>query len=277
MSRVDVTNRTIASTARVNGADLYHEIRGNGPPLLFIPGMTGDGGMFQHVAERLADEFTVVTYHRRGNSLSPPPDGWENTTIDEQADDAAGLLHALHLAPAAVFGNSAGSVILLNLMLRHPDTLRGAFIHEATLPPVLANGAEIGAAFQAMVEQGLATSGPRGAQEKLCRYFFSDANYDNLDPELRNRMLGNAEVFLGIELPALVQFVPDAAALSACTVPALAAAGIESRGHWVHDSSAWVADQMGTSLKEIAGAHTPYLDHPDDLAQSIRAFCHGLG
>ena len=43
----------------VNGAELYYEIRGTGPPLLLIMGATGDGGHFDELADLLADEFTV--------------------------------------------------------------------------------------------------------------------------------------------------------------------------------------------------------------------------
>jgi pimeloyl-ACP methyl ester carboxylesterase len=73
----------------VNGAELYHEVRGSGPPVLLIMGFTGDGGHFETLAELLADEFTVVTYDRRGNGRSPRPAGWAKTSPQEQADDAA--------------------------------------------------------------------------------------------------------------------------------------------------------------------------------------------
>ena len=33
-------------TVPVNGVDLYHEIRGAGPPVLCISGATGDAGHF---------------------------------------------------------------------------------------------------------------------------------------------------------------------------------------------------------------------------------------
>ena len=33
-------------TITVNGAELYHEVRGPGPPVLLIMGATGDGGHF---------------------------------------------------------------------------------------------------------------------------------------------------------------------------------------------------------------------------------------
>lgn len=234
-----IVNTTVStSTIHVNGVDLYHEIRGSGPPVLFIQGATGDGGTFEQVAELLADEFTVVTYHRRCNSLSPCPGGEVSTTIDEQADDAAALLRALGLAPAVVFGTSMGAVILLNVMLLHPDVLRGAIIHEPPLVPVLSNGAEIGAQIQAMVEEGLATKGPRGTMELFLRINAGDANFENLHPTLRKRMLGNAEVFFFTEMEATVAYVPDAGELSGCTVPALVIAGIDSQDVYYHEASA---------------------------------------
>jgi pimeloyl-ACP methyl ester carboxylesterase len=83
-------------------------------------GATGDGGHFAEVAGLLADAFTVVLYDRRGNGRSPSAPGWTSTSAEEQADDAAALLAALGLQPAAVYGTSSGAVIALCLLLRHP-------------------------------------------------------------------------------------------------------------------------------------------------------------
>jgi pimeloyl-ACP methyl ester carboxylesterase len=91
----------------VNGTTLYYERTGTGPSVLFIIGTTGDAGHFAQVAARLADEFTVVTYDRRGNSRSPRPAGWTQTSVPEQAEDAAALIQALQLAPLAVFAASS--------------------------------------------------------------------------------------------------------------------------------------------------------------------------
>src|SRR3954453_1077043 len=100
-------------TVTVNGTELYHEVRGTGPPILLIMGATGDGGHFDTLAGLLADEFTVITYDRRGNGRSPVPAGWLTTSPEEQAEDAAALLVALALGPAAVFGTSGGGNIAL--------------------------------------------------------------------------------------------------------------------------------------------------------------------
>jgi pimeloyl-ACP methyl ester carboxylesterase len=76
--------------------------------VLFIQGAFGDGGTYEQVAELLADEFTVVTYDRRASSRSPRPAGWESTSTEEQSDDAASLIEALDIAPAAISGTAAG-------------------------------------------------------------------------------------------------------------------------------------------------------------------------
>jgi pimeloyl-ACP methyl ester carboxylesterase len=260
----------------VNGTQLYYEQRGSGPSVLFISGATGDAGHFTQVAELLADEFTVVTYDRRGNSRSPSPAGWTSTTMDEQADDAAALLRVLDLAPAAVFGTSGGAVILLNLLLRHPEVVRVALVHEPPLMPVVPGVAELGAQFHTMTEEALASRGPRGAMELFIRFNAGDAAFEHLDPELRERMLGNADIFFAAELEPFVTCVPDPAALAQVSVPLIALAGAEHRdadlfhNGYLYQSARWVAVQVRRDVTELPGAHAPYFDRPRELADALR-------
>jgi len=118
----------------VGGVRLYYEWRGEGPSVLFISGASGDAGHWTGVADALATQYTVVTYDRRGNSRSPRPADWTGTTIEEQAEDAAGLLEALDLAPAIVFGTSAAAGILAGVSLQRPEVVRGAIFHEPVFP-----------------------------------------------------------------------------------------------------------------------------------------------
>ena len=116
-----------------NETELYYEARGDGPPLLLIMGASGYGGVFGRFAELLADEFTVVSYDRRGNGRSPRPAGWNTTSPEEQADDAAALLAGLGLAPAAIFGTSSAGIFAVATLIRHPESVRGAVLHEPAL------------------------------------------------------------------------------------------------------------------------------------------------
>jgi pimeloyl-ACP methyl ester carboxylesterase len=100
----------------VNGTDIHYELRGGGQPLLLIAGATGDAGSWWLVNDLLVDEFTVVIYDRRGNSRSPRPEGWQATSAEEQADDAAALLDELGTGSAAVFGTSSGGTFALCLL-----------------------------------------------------------------------------------------------------------------------------------------------------------------
>ena len=143
-----------SSLLEVNGARIYHEVRGSGPSILFIAGATGDGGHFQRVAELLSDEFTVVTYDRRANSRSPRPEGWDSTSPEEQSDDAAGLIEALGIGPVAIFGNSLGAVISLDLVIRHPALVRGAILHEPPMAAGMSNPEEVMGVVQQVVEGG---------------------------------------------------------------------------------------------------------------------------
>jgi len=113
----------MATTATTTG--LYHEVRGTGPAVLLIPGATGDAGTFTTAATRLADEFTVITYDRRGNSRSRATgDPMAAATMSAQADDAADLIVACGFNKAVVYGNSGGAIIALELLARRPTIAR---------------------------------------------------------------------------------------------------------------------------------------------------------
>ena len=70
---------------------------------------TGDGGHFDKLADKLADEFTVIAYDRHGNRRSPLPAGWQTTSAEEQADDAAALLDALGVGPPQCSARAAAA------------------------------------------------------------------------------------------------------------------------------------------------------------------------
>ena len=87
----------------------------------------------------LADEFTVVTFDRPGISRSPRPAATIAISLAQQADDAAGLLRVLHLAPAVVVGHGGGGSIACELAAHHPGLVRLAVVcggHPSYVPDV---------------------------------------------------------------------------------------------------------------------------------------------
>src|SRR5207248_7238692 len=158
----DAPTRRMTIDVQANGTTLYAEQTGDGPSLVFVHGMCGDGRVWADQVNRLADRFRCTTYDRRGHTRSPRTDVAE--TVELHADDLAGLIVALDLAPTTVVGSSGGARITLDLIRRYPHLVRGAVLSE---PPVGALAPELFAGMIAevapAVQQAAETEGPRAA------------------------------------------------------------------------------------------------------------------
>lgn len=252
------------STIRVGDAVLYHEIRGEGPPVLFVSGATGDAGIWSAVADDLATDHTVVTYDRRGNSRSPGPEDWASTSVEEQADDAAGLLEAIGLSRATVVGTSSGAIISLGLVERHPQRVDAALLHEPPLTQFLPEG-----------------SAPTPASiEEFLRFALGDEVFEQLDPALRSRMLGNGDLFLEREFDHFEHFRPDIERIRSCGVPIALAAGRDNADDpalgSLHEGATKLAETLGFPLQEMSGKHVPYLSCPEAFSVELREILRKL-
>jgi pimeloyl-ACP methyl ester carboxylesterase len=248
-------------------ADLHHEVRGYGPPVLFISGASGDAGHFARTAAQLAGAFTTVAYDRRGCSRSARIPEGESMSIAAQADDAAALIAELEIAPAIVFGTSGGGNILLELIARRPDVLRGAIVHEPGLL-ALAEATDTEAAEMQRIV-GLAAVDPRRAMEAFIRKFTSDATFEALTPELRERILDNGAHLFAQELPAFAGHVPDAERIRTAGVPLRVLVSHDGAPQLVR-ATANFARQLEFEVGLISGHHAPYLQQPEAFAEELR-------
>ena len=103
----------------VNGTTLYYDEAGKGQPMLFIHGMCGDAGTWADQLRRLSTRFRCIAYDRRGHTRSPLGQ-IEQRRVELHADDAAGLIAALDLAPCIIVGSSSGARITLDVVRRYP-------------------------------------------------------------------------------------------------------------------------------------------------------------
>jgi pimeloyl-ACP methyl ester carboxylesterase len=255
----------------VNGAELYHEVRGSGPPVLLIMGATGDGGHFDTLADLLADEFTVITYDRRGNGRSPAPAGWTTTSAEEQADDAAALVDSLAVGPLAVFGTSSGGNFALWMLTRHPAMVRGAVLHEPGVYAVLDDFDVVRAPLQEVVRQSMAEGGPRLAVERFWQYICGDDAWIQLSPALRERICASASTLFDVELGTYERSMPDDQALVAIAVPVLLAVSADSHDFFA-DVAGRLSKRLGADVVITPGRHGAYHDRPRELAETMRPF-----
>ncbi|ETN41891.1 uncharacterized protein HMPREF1541_03830 [Cyphellophora europaea CBS 101466] len=121
------------------GASIYHEVVGEGPPLLCISGANGSCEPWRGFAQCLKDRFTVIMYDRRGFSRSQLKGRQEyDRRLEVDSDDAAALIK--HISPAgtaAVIGNSSGAIVALKLLAGHPDVIQTLISYEPPLASVL--------------------------------------------------------------------------------------------------------------------------------------------
>src|SRR2546426_2182743 len=106
------------AVARVNDLEVYFEDRGDGPPVLLVPGTGCPVEMWGALPAELSKDHRVIAYERRGfNRTGGRPAGHQR----EHATDAAGLLRALDARPAAAVGWSGGGLSALALAVEHPE------------------------------------------------------------------------------------------------------------------------------------------------------------
>ncbi len=121
--------------AQVGDIKLFYEVHGEGSPVVLIPGFGADTRLFSNVVPLLALRHRVIVLDPRGGGQSEKPTG--DYTIEQMADDVAGLFGALELAHADVVGYSMGGKIALQLAADHPELVDHLVLAAtAVRPPV---------------------------------------------------------------------------------------------------------------------------------------------
>ena len=110
--------------AQVRGVNLYYEDRGQGQPLLLIPGALGTGLTdFSPQLEQLPQQgIRVIVPDARGYGKSRPPVRQFPLDFYEQdAQDCAALMDVIGCQSYAVGGWSDGAIIAMLVTLRRPQ------------------------------------------------------------------------------------------------------------------------------------------------------------
>jgi len=256
-----MTKRVETGTVDVNGTKLYYEIRGTGPSFLFIPGAEGDAEEYLRVVELLEDDFRVLSYDRRGFSRSPRTADYSGTTVDMQADDAAALLAALRIAPARVWGNSSGAIISLSLVLRYPEAIRKAMLHE---PPLFAGMTD--------PQQNLAFLKQATANGKVpfLRMLTGDVVYNGFSEGYRARLLAD-DTWINYEFDNFEYYRPSNDELAGVQRPVAVLYGADSPPFF-GEAANWLAGHLQTTALTIPGGHGVHYEYPDEVAKAVRDF-----
>ena len=122
-----------ADTVRVNGIDLYHEIHGEGEPLLLVHGGLGYGDYWRTQVEAFSSHYRVIVVDSRGHGRSTFTT--EPISYRLMASDLIALLDHLGIEAAHLVGWSDGGILGLELAIHQPHRVRRVVAYGANYHP----------------------------------------------------------------------------------------------------------------------------------------------
>ncbi len=104
------------------GAEIYYEVVGRGPAVVFAHGLGGNHLSWWQQLARFAAKYTCVAFAHRGFPPSSAVPG--RSAPDLYADDLAALIEELQLNEVALVAQSMGGWTCLEYALREPKKVR---------------------------------------------------------------------------------------------------------------------------------------------------------
>ncbi|WP_433474901.1 alpha/beta fold hydrolase [Spirillospora sp. CA-142024] len=261
----------------VPGADLYVEVRGDGPMLVIGQSGEGDARRSADMVDRLVEHYTLVTYDRRGLSRTKVSDPSAFVPPETHAEDVHHLLAALTDELALMLGCSLGALYGLHLAAAHPGQLATLIAHDPATPCLLppADRTRI-ERLLADVESTARTGDWRAAVAKV-------AAATGLDPASMKTESGvtavpmtedraaNMTYYLTNDVAGLRRDTLGAAAITtaATTTRIIPAAGAASIHAWNYQCAQELAAALNTPLVEFPGGHNGNTAYPNAFAARL--------
>jgi 3-oxoadipate enol-lactonase len=114
--------------AQINGVTIHHQVIGAAgkPPIVFANSVGTDFRIWRDVIVRLAGDFAVLCYDKRGHGLSDV--GETPYSIQTHVDDLAALMDHCGFRDALICGLSVGGMIAQGLSASRPDLVKGLIL-----------------------------------------------------------------------------------------------------------------------------------------------------
>jgi pimeloyl-ACP methyl ester carboxylesterase len=140
---------------------------------------------------------------------------------------------------------------------------------------VLNDSEQVLAEVAPQLGEAMETGGPPALIERFWRWVAGDGGWEHFEPSLRRRMLATADTFCDIERGTYETYRPDDETLAAITTPVVVLAGVHTPRFRL-EIARWLAARLGVQVLPAPDAHTPYIDHQRELAQTLRPLLRQL-
>ena len=167
-----MTTAQLIEVQSPDGTRLGVERVGSGPPLVAVHGGIGDRSRWTHLADRLADRFTLHLLDRRGRGASTR-ESTEPYALEREVEDVLAVIDAAG-EPVRYLGHSYGALIGMEALTR-TDRIERALLYE---PPFDTPGHVMITAATLDTISSLIAAGDR---EGALDVFYRDVLGDGLD------------------------------------------------------------------------------------------------
>lgn len=255
-----------------DGCRIHYDCLGvQGPRLMLIPGLGGDGRFWSGVGRDLAQDHRLIVADHRGAGRSDRPDA--AYSIPLIAADMAGILRETGGA-AHVVGHSTGGAVAQELALDHANLVSSLTI-SASWARADARFAAMFRARAALLEAGLAE-----AYQELTNVLGHTAEWMTDHPAGMEAAVREAAAKLA-PLPVSLRRVrmlldhDRLADLSRIAAPVQIVAADRDEMTPLHMSRAMADAIPGAALHVVSGAHFHPVATPEALSAHIRRFVKG--
>ena len=238
--------------ASVNGTEIYYEVHGEGPAVVFLHGVGGNHAIWWQQVPHFAQSYKVVTIDHRGFGRSKEiPEGADRR---EYTEDLKQLMDQLEIEKAALVGQSMGGIASFGMVAQHPERVTACVMADTIgsldEPQVDAMTAEVRETSDKLSQFDRALSKGYQQREPVLTRLFSQINSFNK----ANRHNLRGQDYKG----------PTPEQVMASGIPIMFLVGQEDRV--VAPEIVRRAHQLvkGSKLVEVPGsAHSVYWERPD--------------
>ena len=256
--------------AKIAGAEIEYEARGQGPAVLFFHAFPLGMFMWDAQADALAASHRVIRFDARGFGASPPGDSL--LTMERIADDGAALLDHLGVSQAVVAGCSMGGYAAFAFVRRHADRLKGLVLQDTRAG---ADGEEARRNRAALAEK-VRKEGAGAAAEAFLPKLVGETTHrerPELVARLRERILATSPRGIADALAGLASRADSTSTLREVRVPTLVVCGAEDVLTPVAESEAIQKAVAGSRLEVIPRAgHLANLENPAACNEALLSF-----
>jgi 3-oxoadipate enol-lactonase len=258
--------------AIVGDITLHYSLEGvtDGVPLVLINSLGTDLRLWDRLVPHFDHRFALIRYDKRGHGLSDCPPG--PYSIQDQANDLAGLLEYLQLKQVILIGISVGGMIALAYAGRDPDRVKALVLADTA--------AKIGVPeFWDERIKAIQTNGLAGMAETILARWFSPAFPAQRPADYRGyaNMLTRTPAAGYIATCQALQAADLSPLAATIQTPALVLCGAEDLATPPERSRELAAALRNARFELIEQAgHLPCVEQPAAMAEKITRFLQEL-